>query len=447
MNGNLVITKAGMEMMTVGMTPVNSFGVDMPHTPLPALEHGLPTYSSYTQGRHVVMHDAHRSAYHALLREATLSQSGDARLTILIIDDDAVTAHRLSRMLQAEGFHPLIASTGPEGRRLAEEVMPHLILLDIELPGEDGFTTCVTLKENSYTSDIPVIFLTSSDTPKDKVRGLTIGGVDFIVKPPLRQELIARIQIHLRLAAYAHLLVDAQVARFNEMRQFQTAMLVQSEELPEAKFSVWYHPLHAIGGDFYDVVALPNGVYGYLLADISGHDIDVAFFTSALKALFRQNCTLLHTPYELMHVMNDVLLSVLQPEQFITACYAHLNRWTNTLKIISAGHPPMLFARLGEPIRLLGGEGDVLGAFEAVTFHVDEISVQPGDRFYIYSDGITETATTVKDAPGMSEISLGDQLASLSSYTLDATVSELATPYLRNPQEQLDDQVILAVEV
>ena len=158
------------------------------------------------------------------------------------------------------------------------------------------------------------------------------------------------------------------------------------------QFAVWYHPLHAVGGDFYDVTRYGNESYGYLLADISGHNIDVGFFTSALKALFRQNCTPLHSPLEMMHVLNDVLLAILHPEQFITACYVLLNRHRQLMKVVSAGHPPLVWVHPGQSARWLAGGGDVLGTFTDPVFYVEEHEVKCGDRLLLYSDGLLDVA-------------------------------------------------------
>jgi chemotaxis receptor (MCP) glutamine deamidase CheD/CheY-like chemotaxis protein len=119
--------------------------------------------------------------------------------TILIIDDSPVNVALLEATLKREGFHTVKADNGPEGRRLAGLCSPDLVLLDVMMPEESGFDTCSSLKLDPRTTNIPVIFVSTVDEIADKVRGFSLGAVDYITKPFNRQELIARVRVHVRL--------------------------------------------------------------------------------------------------------------------------------------------------------------------------------------------------------------------------------------------------------
>lgn len=116
-------------------------------------------------------------------------------MKVLIVDDEFEMRELVSLMLQRDGLETLHASNGEEAYRLLNNEQLDLVLLDIMMPGEDGFDVCSTIRKSS---NIPIIFLTAKDANEDKVRGLTLGGDDYIVKPFTSSELIARIQAVMR---------------------------------------------------------------------------------------------------------------------------------------------------------------------------------------------------------------------------------------------------------
>jgi len=122
---------------------------------------------------------------------------------ILIIEDEAAQAEILAFNLESDGFDPRTAGTAEDGILLAETAIPDLILLDWMLPDMSGIDVCRELKKNTATKDIPVIMLTARGSEDDKVRGLTCGADDFIVKPYSTRELMARIRSNLRQSGVA----------------------------------------------------------------------------------------------------------------------------------------------------------------------------------------------------------------------------------------------------
>ena len=139
---------------------------------------------------------------------------------ILIIEDEAAQAEILAFNLEADGFRPATAGTAEDGILMAKADAPDLIILDWMLPDMSGIDVCRKLKRNSETRDIPVIMLTARGSEDDKVRGLTVGADDYIVKPYSTRELVARIRSNLRqsgvsrdLLAYADIEMDLETHR------------------------------------------------------------------------------------------------------------------------------------------------------------------------------------------------------------------------------------------
>ena len=120
---------------------------------------------------------------------------------ILVVDDTPIDVLLLSRLLRQEGYAVLGAEDGTSGYNLAVAQQPDLILLDVMMPGQDGYGVCRSLKENELTENIPVIFVTARAETIDKVTGLNAGGVDYVTKPFQSTEVMARIRTHLRLKA------------------------------------------------------------------------------------------------------------------------------------------------------------------------------------------------------------------------------------------------------
>ncbi len=119
--------------------------------------------------------------------------------TILLVDDLPANISVLFDFLTDNGFKVLVAQDGLRALKKAEMVKPELILLDVMMPGIDGFETCTRLKANPKTADIPVIFMTALTDTVDKVRGFSVGAADYITKPIQQEEVLARIHTHLNI--------------------------------------------------------------------------------------------------------------------------------------------------------------------------------------------------------------------------------------------------------
>ena len=367
--------------------------------------------------------------------------------TILVIDDSALDRLLLSAVLQKEGFIVFTANDGKEGLQQAKQKQPDIILLDVFMPDESGFETCKKLKQDGSTNTIPVIFLSGAEDLKSRVTGLTSGGVDYITKPFEREEVLARIRVHLRIRRAFQALIAHQKEQLKQLEIAQQSILVLPEEFVEAHFAVYYRALHAAGGDFYDVVSLGDGIVGYFTADVGGHDLGAAYITSALKALLRQNFSLLYSPLETMTLLNSVLSSVLSEGVVLSACCMRLNRRTGQLILVSAGHPPLIRIPAQGAAEMVSAEGDLLGAFELPYFQSREIHVLVGDRLLLFSDGLIETyqGKPITRREGLQRIM--DIAAELRSVNLAEMVEQTALTICPAAEKNSDDILLLGVEL
>lgn len=149
---------------------------------------------------------------------------------ILIVDDNPTNLSVLSQALKSAGFSVRVAEDGETALKIVERKQPALILLDISMPGMDGFETCQRLKSDPNTARIPIIFMTAFTDTENKVKGLSLGAVDYIGKPFEKEEVIARVRVHLKLKQLTDQL-EEQVAEGNACLEQAQVQLIQQEKL------------------------------------------------------------------------------------------------------------------------------------------------------------------------------------------------------------------------
>jgi signal transduction histidine kinase len=153
--------------------------------------------------------------------------------TILVVDDNPTNIQVLFDVLSEIGYRVAIAKSGEAALQRLQSFHPDIILLDVMMPGIDGFETCQRLKADPATYDIPVIFMTALSDSIDKVKGLSLGAVDYITKPIQHEEALARIRVHLQLRSSQKALEQrtAELSQaLNHLKQTQVQM-VQSEKM------------------------------------------------------------------------------------------------------------------------------------------------------------------------------------------------------------------------
>ncbi len=156
------------------------------------------------------------------------------KYTLLIVDDNPTNLSVLFDYLSAYGFRILVAPDGETGIRRAKQARPDLILLDVMLPGINGFETCARLKADQDTREIPVIFMTALASTEDKVRGLEAGAVDYVTKPIQQAEVLARITTHLRIRDLTQSLRDANAHILRLNRELEDKVRERTAELRRA---------------------------------------------------------------------------------------------------------------------------------------------------------------------------------------------------------------------
>jgi len=151
-------------------------------------------------------------------------------ITILVVDDNQENLKVVSNFLKDKGYQIALALNGESALKVLENYKTDLILLDIMMPGMDGFEVCQQIKEKEKLKDIPIIFLTAKVDTDDIVKGFQLGGVDYITKPFRKEELYARVNNHIQLKRIRDLL-KKHVDECNSSRDSMLSLLLEFGEI------------------------------------------------------------------------------------------------------------------------------------------------------------------------------------------------------------------------
>ena len=188
--------------------------------------------------------------------------------TILVIDDNPTNLQVLYKALSDRGYDVLVEMDGKSRIELVKNSPPDLILLDVMMPGIDGFETCSRLQADPLTKEIPIIFMTALSDTVDKVKGLSLGAVDYISKP-FQQEVLARIKVHLKLRRLSLQLTE-QNQQLEERVKQRTAKLYKTiEELKQTQLHlVQSEKMSAIGQLIAGIAHEINNPVGCIVGNI-----------------------------------------------------------------------------------------------------------------------------------------------------------------------------------
>ena len=346
--------------------------------------------------------------------------------SILLVDDNPTNLQVLFQTLDGVGCKLLVAKNGEMALSITDKARPDLILLDIMMPGIDGYEVCRQLKSVPATADIPVIFLSALGDTEDKVKGLQLGAVDYITKPFQPDEVIARVNTHLTI----HRLKREVESRKDQLEhELKVVSEVQQKLLPKQlpaidgfKLAVHYETSRYAGGDYYDIIELPDNHWGFLIADAEGHSAPAAVLMAMTCALFRAYPETTTDPARMLNYLNEHLCKVAEPS-FMTALYAVYDANQKTMQLARAGQPlPMIYRFAEKQAIELPCPGVYPLGIEPyeIEIPVTETKLEAGDRFLVYTDGVSERFNEKEDIYGEKRV-----------------LRQLATDSADNPQDVL----------
>lgn len=355
---------------------------------------------------------------------------------IVVIEDDPAILRAVADNLRYESYDVLTAADGEAGYKLIREKHPDLVILDLMLPGLNGFDVCQKLRSDGLLT--PIVMLTAQDQEAKRVEGFDVGADDYVTKPFSVRELLSRVRAILRRSLSKEL---------DEARQIQEKLL--PAEIPQIRgcriAGAWL-PARVVGGDYFDVLKFDDDTVALCIADVSGKGLPAALLMANLQATVKAYASKQMRPREMCETINRVMYDNIARNKFITFFYAMLFADQMQLIYSNAGHnPPIVSARDGSAMLLERG-GAVLGVFKEWQYEEGQISLEYGDRFVLYTDGITEARNGAGEEFG--ETRLLEMLT--RTHTIHATgltqcVIDAATNF--SNREFDDDLTVLAVSI
>jgi phosphoserine phosphatase RsbU/P len=334
--------------------------------------------------------------------------SVDAKKVILLVDDTPANI-QIALAILKDLYQVKVATNGAKALELAAaEPSPDLILLDVVMPGIDGFEVCTRLKASAATRDIPVIFLTGQTEIEEETRGFEVGGVDYIHKPFSPAVVKARVHTHLVLRGIRERLAQQLAAMKSELetaRQIQLSILPREmPKLAGLDIAARYIPMTEVAGDFYDFIVVDDKRLGAFVGDVSGHGMPAALISSMLKIALAAQAPVASDPAKVMAGLNLALCGKFQGH-FVTAAYIFLDLEKKIIRYAGAGHPPLVLC--GETscvARSVEENGLMLGAFSFASYTSVEMPFHEGMWALLYTDGILEMSNRAGEEFGIERL-------------------------------------------
>lgn len=336
---------------------------------------------------------------------------------LLVCDDDPANRELLSRRLRRQGHEVSLCSSGGEAIGLLAAERFDLLLLDMVMPGVDGYEVLTRLKSDPALAEMPVIILSSMDQDLNVARCIEAGAEDYVVKPFNSVFLRARIGASL----------DRKRLRDQERQIFEALRLSQkllSDELAEAAAYVrsllpppllegpiradWrFLPSAQLGGDAFGYHWLDERRFAVYLLDVCGHGVGAALLSVSVLNVLRSRSSPnvdFADPEAVLGAMNLAFPMERQNNMFFTIWYGVVSVDTRELAFASGGHPPsILLGEGGDSPRELRTSGGIVGAFPEASYPAGRVLLGPGSRLYVFSDGIYELARSDGSAVQLDE--------------------------------------------
>lgn len=345
---------------------------------------------------------------------------------ILIVDDVSANVDVLVQALRGD-YQLSVAIDGATGIRTAEKLLPDLVLLDIIMPGIDGYEVCRRLRASPRTREIPVMFLSSLEEVQDKTKGFEVGGNDYLVKPFAILEVKARVRSLLRAKAYVDGVKEQIAHELRIAREIQMGILPPDVSTVTDGTGLEAHailfPAQEVGGDLFEVIRMPDGNLLAVIGDVSGKGIPAALFMAVTTTLVRALAPDARRPEEILRRVSDALVLHNPHTMFVTLLCAIYDARTGQLDYASAGHPPLVLVREGSAEYLPLKPGMVAGIMAGLSAPSHSAQLQPDDLVVFYTDGVTEAFDAAGNLYG--EPKLLEELAGHSGHTAAATTDAL----------------------
>nr|WP_119841214.1 SpoIIE family protein phosphatase [Pseudooceanicola algae] len=368
------------------------------------------------------------------LRDATLRTR-----RVLVVDDSRLQRRILAKLLTAWGFEVMQAEGGEQALAICRDTAPDFVISDWMMPGMDGLEFCKAFRGLETEDYGYFILLTSKNEKTHAAEGLDAGADDFLTKPVNKDELRARLNAGQRILDMQRLLTEKNRIIHQTLDKLQAAHdsidsdLIEAKKLQQslvrerhrdfgaAQISLLLQPAGRVGGDLVGYYPIDGNSFGCFAIDVSGHGISSALLTARIAgylspAVPEQNVALRRLPdgsfasrplIDVAEHLNALVLDEVTTEHYFTMVLAQVDMATGRVRMVQAGHPHPMLQRADGTTRDFGEGGPPIGLLPGMTFQEVALTLSPGDRLLIQSDGISECPDSrgrLLDSDGLARI-------------------------------------------
>ena len=335
---------------------------------------------------------------------------------ILVTDDNLPSSMLLAKLLEKLGYDVSIAANGKEAWEILQTTSISFVITDWIMPVMDGLELCKKIRSTDFGHYVYTVILTSKEEKKEMIEGLEAGADDFIVKPFDKDELFVKIRTGERILQLEkskeeqnRKLVDAYTTIKKDLEaaaKIQLSLLPKSDAIISGvEFDWLFMPAAFIAGDILNYFWLVDDYIGFYLLDVAGHGIPSALLSITLSRYLspvdNQDSPLKKflvippyyeytRPRDVVQDLNHRFQTDDDSMQYFTMIYGIINARTGKVKITQAGHPSPIHVMKNGHVSFIGSGGFPVGIFPEATYEEHELTLESGDRFILYSDGIIE---------------------------------------------------------
>lgn len=350
-------------------------------------------------------------------------------LKTLIADDQPDVLEALRLLLKNEGYQ-IEAVNSPAAVLDKLKSGPYdVLLMDLNYTrdttsGQEGLDLIARIQDIDKT--LPVVAMTAWGSVELAVEAMQRGVGDFVLKPWENARLLHTLKSQIEKGQIKRTELRLEREEVEEARAIGAALLPRTiPEVPGLEIATTSQPLRSLGGDYFDVLELGDGKLGICIADVIGKGVPAALLMSNVQATVRTLASESLPPAELVTRLNQGVHRSTTPGKFVTFCYCALDRNARKVAYTNAGHcAPILVRASGEVVRLDAG-GAVLGVFPKWPYEQVTVSLEPGDRLVLFTDGVTEASNSRDEEFGE------ERLAHLISALRDRCAHELKNRILQ----------------
>ena len=369
--------------------------------------------------------------------------SDDLR-TILVVDDSRAQRRLLGMMLKNWGYRVLEAKCGEDALSISARDAPDLVISDWMMPGLTGPEFCAAFRRQPNQEYAYFVLLTSKTDSADMAAGLELGADDFLTKPVDKAELRARliageriVKMHRELSekntklnGVLHQLRqnhDSMKRDSQEARRFQLSLMPERHlRFGDTDITTVLRPCGHVGGDMVGAFEINCERIGFYSLDVSGHGVASGLVAARMASYLSGSspdrnvaltqtaagCYAMHPPEHVAARLNELMLDEFNTDLYLTMFLADLDLTNGQMRFVQAGHPHPYVLRRGGAVSKIGSGGLPIGLVPGATYEAVKTRLNPGDRFLVYSDGVSEAANA-------QHVEFGD--SALESFLLAST--------------------------